>query len=75
MNEGQSFLILSLLCCRLLVERLKNVPAVIDRTKFEHDFERHLQLGAHMRRKIPGQDQHDESKISPYFYDEHICKI
>jgi hypothetical protein len=40
---------------KLLVERLKKVPPVIDIHKMTHDFERHLKLGAHMRKKFPGQ--------------------
>ena len=40
---------------RLLAERLKKVPPVIDMNKMKYDFERHLLLGSHMRRKFPGQ--------------------
>ena len=40
---------------RLLVERLKKVPPVIDVKKMKTDFDRHLKLASHMRRKFPGQ--------------------
>ena len=40
---------------RLLVDRLKKVPPVIDINKMKEDFKRHEELGKHMRRKIPGE--------------------
>lgn len=41
---------------KLLVDRLKKVPPVIDVVKMKEDFKRHQELAKHMRRKIPGQD-------------------
>ena len=36
---------------QLLFNRLKKVPPVIDKDKFKEDFDRHIEVGSHMRRK------------------------
>jgi len=36
---------------KLLLERLKTVPPVLDRNKMERDFARHCKIGAHLRRR------------------------
>jgi hypothetical protein len=47
---------------RIMADRLKKVPPVIDVGEMKTDFERHLLVRSHMMKKFPGQKKKSPSK-------------